>query len=137
MKDPELHVETTRIDDIMPLLAHIDPHDPLLFVRRGDGIAGIGTALRLEFRGPGRMREAADAWRRISSAAVVDDPLRLAGTGLVAFGSFAFADDSADASVLIVPKIVIGRRSGVDWITRVDGADFERRDSSAPTSTSS
>ncbi|WP_425552895.1 isochorismate synthase [Frondihabitans peucedani] len=113
----------------MPLLAHIDPRDPLLFVRRGDGIAGIGTALRLTFSGPSRMRDAADAWRRITERATIDDPLRLAGTGLVAFGSFAFSDHSADTSVLVVPRIVIGRRGDVDWITRVDGADFERRDS--------
>lgn len=132
MNDPELHVETQRIDDIMPLLAHIDPRDPLLFVRRGDGIAGIGTALRLTFSGPSRMRDAADAWRRITARATIDDPLRLAGTGLVAFGSFAFSDDSADTSVLVVPRIVIGRRGDVDWITRVDRADFERRDSLGP-----
>jgi len=132
VKDPRLHVETTRVDDIMPLLAYIDPRDPLLFVRRGDGIAGIGVAVRLEFRGPSRMREAAEAWRRITAGAVVDDRVGLSGTGLVAFGSFAFADDSDEASVLIVPKIVIGRRNGVDWITRIDGADFERRDSLGP-----
>lgn len=129
MNDPHLHVSTTHVDDIMPLLAHIDPSDPLLFVRRGDGIAGIGTALRLEFSGASRMRDASEAWRRIAAAAVVDDDVRLAGTGLVAFGAFAFSDSSAETSVLIVPKIVIGRRGGVDWVTRVDGADFTRRDS--------
>ena len=46
------------------------------------------------------------------------------GTGLIAFGSFAFDDESADTSVLIVPSIVIGRRDGVAWITRVDGAEL-------------
>lgn len=124
-----LHVETTRIDDITPFLAHVDPRDPLLFVRRGDGIAGIGEALRLEFRGEARMREAAEAWRGIAAAATVVDEVRLAGTGLVAFGSFAFADESDDVSVLIVPRVVVGRRAGVDWITRVDGADVGERTS--------
>lgn len=129
VNDPELHVTTSPVDDIMPLLAHIDPHDPLLFVRRGDGIAGIGTALRLEFHGHDRMRDAAAAWRRIAERADIDDQVNLPGTGLVAFGSFAFADDSADTSVLIVPDIILGRRDGTNWITRVDGAELPERHS--------
>jgi menaquinone-specific isochorismate synthase len=123
----KLHVSTTRIDDIAPFLAHIDPRDPLLFIRRGDGIAGIGEAVRLEFSGPERMREAAEAWRRLAAEANVDDEVALAGSGLVGFGSFAFSDDSSAVSVLIVPKIILGRRDGVDWLTRVDGADFGER----------
>ena len=118
-----LVVKTTRVDDITPLLTLVHPKRPLAFVRRNDGIAGVGTALRLEFRGPSRMRDAAAEWRRLAASAQVDDEVRLPGTGLVAFGSFAFADDSADTSVLIVPRLILGHRDGVHWITRVGTVD--------------
>jgi len=121
---PSLEVRTTRIDHISPLLDVVDRARPLVFVRGGAGMAGIGEALRLEFSGPARMTEAADAWRAVAAAASVHDEVGVPGTGLVAFGSFAFDDESAETSVLIVPSIVIGRRDGVAWITRVDGAEL-------------
>ena len=46
--------------------------------------------------------------------------MNLPGSGLVALGSFAFSDHSAATSVLIVPSVIIGRRDGVNWITRVN-----------------
>lgn len=119
---PRLHVVTSPVDQVRSLIPLVDGRHPLLFIRRGDGIAGLGEALRLEFRGPNRIREAASAWREVVAAARVDDPVQRSGSGLVAFGAFAFADDSAAASVLIVPRVVIGRRDGVSWITRIDGA---------------
>jgi menaquinone-specific isochorismate synthase len=120
---PALAVTTQHIDDIRPLVALVDARHPLVFLRRGQGIAGIGEALRLEFAGSTRFRDAAAAWKRVAAAAHVTDPLDLRGTGLVAFGAFTFADDSAETSVLIVPSIVIGRRNGVSWITRINGDD--------------
>src|SRR4051812_48203204 len=95
----------------------------MAFVRGGDGIVGIGEALRFEFSGPSRMRDASALWRQVAAAAVVDDPVRLRGSGLVAFGTFAFADDSAATSVLIVPRVVVGRRRGRAWITAIDTTD--------------
>ncbi|MBD8702637.1 isochorismate synthase [Frigoribacterium sp. CFBP 13712] len=119
---PSLSVRSTRIDHISPLLDVVDRRDPLIFVRGGAGMAGIGEALRLEFTGPTRMTDAADAWREVAARATVVDEVGVAGSGLIAFGSFAFDDESTDTSVLIVPRIVLGRRDGVAWITRVDGA---------------
>ncbi len=115
-----LRVVTEAIDDIHPLVPLVDPRHPLVFIQRGQGIAGIGEALRLEFSGPTRMTDAAAAWKRVSAAARVTDPLARPGTGLVALGAFAFADESARKSVLIVPSVVIGRRDGVSWITHID-----------------
>jgi menaquinone-specific isochorismate synthase len=119
----DLTVETRRIDPVPSLIPYADPAHPLLFLRRGDGIAGIGEALRLEFHGAHRVADAAAAWREVAARADVDDDVRIGGSGLVAFGAFAFHDDSARASVLIVPRVVIGRRNGVGWVTRVNGAD--------------
>jgi menaquinone-specific isochorismate synthase len=116
---PVLVVETQQIDDIRPLVPLVDARHPLVFLRRGQGIAGIGEALRLEFTGESRFRDASEAWKRVAAAATVTDPLDLHGTGLVALGAFAFADSSAKTSVLIVPSILIGRRDGVSWITRI------------------
>lgn len=101
------------------LVEALAPRHPLAFIRGGDGIVGRGEALRLEFSGPDRIADASAAWRALSAEATVVDPVRLPGTGLVGIGSFAFADDSAATSVLIVPSVIVGRRDGVSWITRI------------------
>ena len=121
----DLTVESRRIDPVASLIPYTDPRRPLLFLRRGDGIAGIGEALRLEFAGPTRIADAAAAWREVAATARVDDEVRLHGSGLVAFGAFAFDDSSTRRSVLIVPEVVLGRRDGVGWITRDNCADLQ------------
>jgi menaquinone-specific isochorismate synthase len=115
-------VSTEKVDPITSLLPLLDARHPLLFMRRGEGIAGIGEAARLEFRGPDRLRDASAAWKSIAAASTVRDEVGRSGTGLVAFGAFAFSDESACTSVLIVPRVVIGRRDGVSWVTRIGGA---------------
>jgi menaquinone-specific isochorismate synthase len=112
-------VETTPIADIRQLILLLDRHEPLLWMRRGQGLAGIGTVLRLEFSGPTRMTDAAAAWREVAAAATVTDPLQRTGTGLLAFGAFAFDDSSAETSVLIVPEVIVGRENGQCWVTRI------------------
>ena len=116
---PRLRVETSRVDDLKLLIPLLDPRHPLLWIRKGQGIAGVGEALRLEFSGPTRMLEACAVWKDVVAAASVSDPIALPGSGLVAFGTFAFADDSAAVSTLIVPQVVLGKRDGQYWITRV------------------
>ena len=117
---PTLVVETVAADDIGLLIPLLDARDPLLFIRRGEGVAGIGETLRLEFSGPTRLADAAAAWRSLVADSVVTDPIGLPGSGLIALGSFAFSEDSAATSVLIVPSVVIGRRAGRSWITRIN-----------------
>ena len=114
-----LTVETTATADLGPLVPLLEPRHPLLWMRRGFGLVGLGEALRLEFCGPDRVRDAAIAWQRIAATATVTDPLDRTGTGLLAFGSFAFSDTSATTSVLIVPSIIIGRDKGQSWLTRI------------------
>jgi menaquinone-specific isochorismate synthase len=115
-------VSTEQVDPISSLLPLLDAQRPLLFMRRGEGIAGIGEAARMVFRGPDRIRDAAEAWKRIAAASTVRDEVGRSGSGLIAFGAFAFADDSECASVLIVPRVIVGRRDGISWVTRIDGA---------------
>ena len=115
-----LVVETVAADDIGPLIPLLDSRDPLLFIRRGEGVAGIGEALRLEFTGPTRLADAAAAWQSVVAQSRISDPIGVPGTGLIALGSFAFSEHSAATSVLIVPQVVIGRRDGRSWITRIN-----------------
>ena len=116
---PSLAVETAATADLGSLVPLLERAHPLLWMRRGFGLVGHGEALRLEFCGPDRLRDAAIAWQRIAAAATVTDPLGRTGTGLLAFGSFAFSDTSATTSVLIVPSIIIGRDKGQSWLTRI------------------
>lgn len=129
-----LAVETTAVDDLRQLIPLIDPGSPLLWLRNGAGIAGIGVALRLEFSGPDRMRDASAAWRELAASARVSDPVKQPGSGLVAFGSFTFSDESAETSVLIVPQLVLGKRDGTYWVTTVtiDGAAPAARATATP-----
>lgn len=115
----QLRAVTTVVEVDGPLLQFADPAHPLAALRRGDGIVGIGEAWRGEFRGASRFTDAALAWRAIASAAEVADPVHRAGSGLVAFGSFAFAEHSASSSLLVVPATIVGRRDGVAWVTQV------------------
>jgi len=114
-----LRVVTDFVDDHGDLFSYADALRPLTAVRRGDGIIGIGETLRLEFAGPQRLTDAAVAWRAIAAAATVVDTVHRPGSGLVAMGAFAFADNSSAPSVLIVPEVIVGRHDGVSWVTRV------------------
>ncbi len=49
---------------------------------------------------------------------MVRDEAELPGSGLVCFGSFAFADEPGD-SVLVVPEVVVGRRGDTTWVTTI------------------
>jgi len=114
-----LEAETTPLDDVRQLIPFLDSRTPLLWLRKGEGMAGIGEVLRLDFTGPDRIQQASAAWRATTAAATVDDSVRTPGTGLVAFGTFAFDDESTATSTLIVPEVVIGRRGSRSWITRI------------------
>lgn len=116
---PALTVETIAIDNPGPLVSLLDRESPLLWRRRGFGIAGHGVAARFEFSGETRMTDAAATWRAVADAATITDPLALPGTGLVAFGSFSFSPGSARSSVLVVPSFVVGRAEDHFWLTRI------------------
>ncbi len=116
---PRLVVRTEPVDELAPLIPRADPRHPLLWMRRGEGIVGLGETLRIETSGATRVDDAAAAWTELAALADIDDRVGLPGTGLVAFGAFAFADESASTSVLIVPELVLGRREGRAWVTRI------------------
>ncbi|MCL1869425.1 MAG: isochorismate synthase [Promicromonosporaceae bacterium] len=105
-------------DDGLTTLVDLLPDArPLAWVRRGEGIVGWGEALRVDTRGESRFADADAAWQTVLERAVVRDDVRLPGTGPVAFGSFAFDATSHEGGVLVVPRVVVGRRGGQAWIT--------------------
>lgn len=76
-----------------------------------------GEVARLETAGTHRIDEADAWWRRVTRHAVVRDDVHLPGTGLIAFGSFAFADSSSAGGALVVPRYVVGVRGDTAWFT--------------------
>ena len=119
-----LQVRTVAVDDPGGLLDRLPEAGALAWVRDGDGLVGWGAAARLQLSGPDRFAAAQDWWRALVAGARVEDPVGLPGSGLVAFGSFAF-DPLQGSSVLVVPQVVLGRRGGTCWVTAVDGARCE------------
>lgn len=117
-----LVVRTVPVDAPDDLLALLPADAPLTWVRRGDGLVGWGEATRVEVGGAGRFDDAERVWQHLVAHAVVRDEVQLPGTGPVAFGSFAFDGRSGAGGVLVVPRVVVGRRDGRAWLTVVETA---------------
>jgi len=124
-----LVVRTVRLDEGTPgpaaALADALPNGaPLAWIHSGDGLIGWGEAARLTVRGHDRFRRAVSWWRSLVAGAVVEDEVGLPGCGPVVFGSFAFADGPT-SSVLVVPRMLLGRRDGCSWLTTVGSTPVE------------
>ncbi|MEO6473039.1 MAG: isochorismate synthase [Aeromicrobium sp.] len=113
-----LLVRTVPVDDPGSLLALLPRNDALAWVHGGDGIVGWGRSASFTASGDDRFDAAAKWWADLAGASVVRDEINRPGSGLVAFGTFAFSDDSG-ASLLVVPEVIVGRRDGVCWLTTI------------------
>ncbi|MFC5992596.1 isochorismate synthase MenF [Pseudonocardia hispaniensis] len=112
-----LRVRTRTVEDPGRLLDLLpDDRGPLSWVRGSDGLVGWGEVARFTAAGPQRFAAADAWWRTFTDRLEVQDEVRRPGTGAVAFASFTFSDLSL-GSVLVVPRIVVGRRGGQAWIT--------------------
>jgi menaquinone-specific isochorismate synthase len=116
-----LVARTAVISDPGPLLSLLPEAGPLSWVHHGDGLVGWGETARFTPSGPSRFRDADRWWRQVGNRSVVRDEARLPGSGLVTFGSFAYADEPGD-SVLVVPEVVVGRRGDTAWVTSISQA---------------
>lgn len=113
-----LVARTQPIEDPGALLRLLPAGEaPLAWVRRGEGLVAWGEVVRIETKGTARFADAAAAWSDLAAHAVVRDEVDLPGTGLVAFGSFAFSPDSPAGGSLVVPEVVVGCRGGRWWVT--------------------
>ena len=121
---PRLVSRTVKVDDVDDLVSLLPPGErPVTWIRRGDGLVGWGVAATLRTSGPDRFADAGRWFDDVAEAARVRDDVRMPGSGLVAFGSFAF-DDSASArpsgaavSMLTIPRVVVGKHAGRSFVT--------------------
>ena len=130
--DLRLTVVSSPLSHAPAFIEILDVQHPLLWRRRGAGLVGYGLAAKLEFFGSSRVADAANAWNSIVANATIDDSVNLPGSGLSAFGSFAFADDSGASSVLVIPELIIGRRDGVAWVTTITREGVQPRPAQVP-----
>ena len=120
-----LQVRTRPLDDPGSLLALLPTGEGVSWVRNGEGMVGWGVAASLEVSGTERFSRAQRWWSRLCATASIDDTVAMPGTGPVAFASFAF-DPEPGNSLIIVPRVLVGRRRGQSWIT-VIGSDGDPR----------
>lgn len=125
-------VRTSSLAETPPILDH-DPD--LAWISENQVLVGFGEAMRVSAGfGPERFERAEQAFAGFVADCSIEDDLDLPGTGPVAFSSITF-DGRSPGSVLIVPRVTIGR-SGSSWfVTTCDGADASRYLEPATTST--
>src|SRR5579859_5724520 len=117
-----LIVRTVTVSDPGNLLERLPQPAVVAWVHHGAGLAGWGEAVRVTLPAGEARFTAGEKWlRSVFDAADVDDQVRVRGSGPVAFGTFTF-DASSDGSVLIVPRVILGRDGrGLAWLTTVTG----------------
>jgi menaquinone-specific isochorismate synthase len=95
------------------------------FLQEDQGLIGWGEAKRLSANGANRITDLDAEWQQVISQASIEDSANLRGSGLVAFGTISFADQSQAQSVLVIPSLVIGCFEDQYWITLIN-IEFEQ-----------
>lgn len=113
-----LQARTIEIADPGELAGYLPEQHAVAWLRRGEGMVGFGEVAR--FQG-GSFAEADAWWARLCADLEHDSELLdLSGTGPLAFGSFPFAPSrSSSEALLIVPRLILGRRRGRSWLTLI------------------
>lgn len=132
-----MRASTALIKDPGPLTSFLDGSGAA-FLRGREGFIALGEMARLD---DVSMTEADSWWGKFSARIENETEMPGAfGTGPIAYGSFTYDPErSAQHSCFIVPEVVLGRREGRCWITRlgydrVDPVLPERHDTpNAPT----
>lgn len=100
------------------LLEYLVRNDQLCWIRHGEGLVGFGEVLRHTSTGPDRFDSVRRWWNAVRAEAAVEDEVQVPGSGLAAFGSFAFSKRSPFLSRVVVPEIIVGSRNGTAWVTQ-------------------
>jgi menaquinone-specific isochorismate synthase len=126
---PGLNFQTREIadpGDLLSLLPKPSADQKIaVWIRERTGMIALGESIRFEILGQERFSRAHRWWRDLVSNSTIDDAVNVTGTGAFAFASFGFRAQPTP-SILIVPKIVIGKTDGRCWITTSDGTDPNR-----------
>jgi menaquinone-specific isochorismate synthase len=121
-----LIVSTVRTAHRGDLLDQLPSPVASAWIQHGDGLVGWGEAARLTLPAGVDRFAAGEKWlAELFETASVTDEVAVPGTGPVAFGSFTF-DPASEGSVLIVPAVVAGRRSGIAWRTTITAGSPEQ-----------
>ncbi|WP_228018417.1 hypothetical protein [Brachybacterium epidermidis] len=115
----ELVVRTLRIDEPVDLLGHVPEHLSAAWLRHGQGLVAVGTAWSVQTAGPHRFAAASAAFQHLAQRCRIDDEVRTRASGLIALGSFSYADGSARPSTLMVPQAALGVEEGEAFLTVV------------------
>jgi menaquinone-specific isochorismate synthase len=118
---PSLVARTTFVPADHPyatadLLSLVPANGALAWVRDGDGLIGWGETARLVVRGRERFSRAQRWWIDVIRHADVHDEVKVPGSGIVAFASFAF---EPGRSVVVIPHILVGRSGDKTWVTAI------------------
>ena len=108
--------DLARDPDVRRLLGSPDPAS---WIERGQGLVGLGRAATFRVRGGTRFTSARVWWDAVRGGAQVVDQVDRPGTGLLAFGAFAFARSSSVDSGLVVPELVVGTSEDAAWVTLI------------------
>ena len=116
--DPAAAVITSRLAE-EPWFALEQPD------RDGLAIAGLGCVQRIEADGAERFTEVSQRWQELRADAQIDGLDGPPGSGLAAFGGFAFAAEGGASpewhgyapGSMIVPEVSVVRQSGASWLT--------------------
>jgi menaquinone-specific isochorismate synthase len=109
---------SVEVGDPGDLLSWLPAGKAFGFLRGGDGIVGWGEAARVATRSSRDGETLSVAVRELLASMTVRDDVELPGSGPVAIASLVF-DPAAAGSVVVVPKVVLGRREGRSWLTLV------------------
>ncbi len=119
METAGLTVRTVPVADPGDLASQLPGPGALAWIHGGEGLIGWGEVARVTLPAGQDRFTAADKWlREALDGARIDDEVGAPGCGPVAFGSFTF-DPASDGSVLVLPRLVLGRRAGQAWLTSI------------------
>ena len=110
-------VTTVRIGEHLPLLELLPDLSPLSWVRAGDGFVGWGVHATIKVSGRDRFEHARSWWHQQLETFAIADSVHTSGTGPLLFSSFSF--DRNEESVLIIPKVIVGKKAETSWITLI------------------
>lgn len=118
---------TVVIPDPGPLERFVGGLGDMVFLNGADGLVGIGELTRFETDS----LDAADVWwtEFCTDLEHETEVFGVPGSGPIAFGTFTFdPETSTERSALVVPRVVIGRRGDVCWLTRLGLGDLRGAD---------
>jgi salicylate biosynthesis isochorismate synthase len=116
-------------DPVATVAASRRPGEPWFALEQPDrdglAIAGLGCVRAIEAGGTGRFASVAAHWRELRASAEIDPLDGPPGSGLAAFGGFAFAPGGGTApdwhgyapGSMIVPEVSLARHAGATWLT--------------------